>query len=154
KKHITATWLRSRRFPQLIQAPIQSQWNSNTCLIETNDSNFTPDSPDLCKDDIQYEQNDVESDDERVALANLITNLKLDVDEIKKIQKQLKKANTTLAQELKECKTILAEFVSLWGSLLVSEIVVWLHFRPNMLSLRSIRHLMIVSLTMKNLNVS
>nr|GEX11692.1 copia protein [Tanacetum cinerariifolium] len=51
------------------------------------------------------EQNDVESDDERVVLAIL----KLDIDENKKIQKQLKKANTTLAQELKECKTILAE---------------------------------------------
>nr|GEX27953.1 hypothetical protein [Tanacetum cinerariifolium] len=55
------------------------------------------------------DQNDVESDDERVALANLIANLKLDVDENKNIQKKLKKANTTLAQELKECKTILAE---------------------------------------------
>nr|GEU87098.1 hypothetical protein [Tanacetum cinerariifolium] len=55
------------------------------------------------------EQNDVESDDKRVALANLIANLKLDVDENKKIQKQLKKANTTLAQELKECKAILTE---------------------------------------------
>nr|GEY92173.1 retrotransposon protein, putative, Ty1-copia subclass [Tanacetum cinerariifolium] len=48
-------------------------------------------------------------DDERVALANLIANLKLNVDENKKIQKQLKKANTTLAQELKECKVVLAE---------------------------------------------
>nr|GEV38584.1 retrovirus-related Pol polyprotein from transposon TNT 1-94 [Tanacetum cinerariifolium] len=57
----------------------------------------------------QNDQNDVESDDEHVALANLIANLKLDVDENKKIQKQLKKANTTLAQELKECKTIPAE---------------------------------------------
>nr|GFA07302.1 hypothetical protein [Tanacetum cinerariifolium] len=57
----------------------------------------------------QNNQNDVENDDERVALANLIANLKLDVDENKRIQKQLKKANTTLAQELKECKTILAE---------------------------------------------
>nr|GEZ00472.1 hypothetical protein [Tanacetum cinerariifolium] len=57
----------------------------------------------LCK---QAEQ---DSDDERVALANLIANLKLDFDENKKIQKQLKKANTTLAQELKECKAILAE---------------------------------------------
>nr|GEY16121.1 hypothetical protein [Tanacetum cinerariifolium] len=55
------------------------------------------------------DQNDVESDDELVALANLIANLKLDVNENKKIQKQLNKANTTLAQELKECKTILAE---------------------------------------------
>nr|GFA24040.1 hypothetical protein [Tanacetum cinerariifolium] len=53
----------------------------------------------------QNEENDVESDDERVALANL----KLDVDENKKIQKQLKKANTTLAQELKECKAILTK---------------------------------------------
>nr|GEZ80906.1 hypothetical protein [Tanacetum cinerariifolium] len=75
----------------------------------TNDSNVTPDSPDMCEDDIQNEQNDVESDDERVALANLIANLKLDVDENKKIQKQLKKENTTLAQELKECKAILAK---------------------------------------------
>nr|GEY94749.1 retrovirus-related Pol polyprotein from transposon TNT 1-94 [Tanacetum cinerariifolium] len=57
----------------------------------------------------QNDQNDVESDDERVALANLIANLKLDVDENKKIQKQLKKANTTLAQELSECKAILAK---------------------------------------------
>nr|GEV29799.1 hypothetical protein [Tanacetum cinerariifolium] len=35
----------------------------------------------------QNEQNNVESDDERVVLANLIANLKLDVDENKKIQK-------------------------------------------------------------------
>nr|GEU42943.1 copia protein [Tanacetum cinerariifolium] len=81
-KHITATWKRSR---------------SNTCLVETDDSNVIPDSPDMCEDDIQNDQNDVESNDERVALANL----KLDVDENKKIQNKLKKANTTLAQELK-----------------------------------------------------
>nr|GEV00319.1 hypothetical protein [Tanacetum cinerariifolium] len=77
--------------------------------VEQDDSNVTPDSPDMCEDDSQNEQNDVESDDEHDALANLIANLKLDVDENKKIQKQLKKANTTLSQELKECKTILAE---------------------------------------------
>nr|GEW79659.1 hypothetical protein [Tanacetum cinerariifolium] len=76
-----------------------------TCLVETNDSNVILDSPDMCDDDIHNDQNDVESDDEHVALANL----KLDVDVNKNIQKQLKKANTTLAQELKECKTILAE---------------------------------------------
>nr|GFC69503.1 hypothetical protein [Tanacetum cinerariifolium] len=50
-----------------------------------------PDSPDMCKDDIQNEQNDVDSDDERVTLVNLVANLKLDVDENKKTQKQLKK---------------------------------------------------------------
>nr|GEZ25912.1 hypothetical protein [Tanacetum cinerariifolium] len=86
----------------------QSESISNTCIVETDDSNVILDSPDMC-DDIHNDQNDVESDNERVALANLIANLKLDDDENKKIQKQLKKANTTLAQELKECKTILAE---------------------------------------------
>nr|GEV03471.1 retrovirus-related Pol polyprotein from transposon TNT 1-94 [Tanacetum cinerariifolium] len=50
---------------------------SNTCLVETDDSNVIPDSPDMCEDDIQNNQNDVESDDERVVLANLIANLKL-----------------------------------------------------------------------------
>nr|GEU74737.1 hypothetical protein [Tanacetum cinerariifolium] len=57
----------------------------------------------------ETDQNDVESDDECVALATLIANLKINVDENKKIQKKLKKENTTLAQEQKECKTILAE---------------------------------------------
>nr|GEU63159.1 retrotransposon protein, putative, unclassified [Tanacetum cinerariifolium] len=46
---------------------------------------------------------------ERVALANLIANLKLDVNKNKNIQKQLKKANASLAHELKECKSILVE---------------------------------------------
>nr|GEZ26428.1 hypothetical protein [Tanacetum cinerariifolium] len=96
-------------FSNHLQHSEQYESVSNTCLMETNDSNVTPDSPDMCEDDIHNEQNDVDNDNERVALANLIANLKLDVDENKKIQKQLKKSNTTLAQELKECKTILAE---------------------------------------------
>nr|GEX04548.1 uncharacterized mitochondrial protein AtMg00810-like [Tanacetum cinerariifolium] len=82
---------------------------SNTRVMEKVDSNVIPDSPNMCDDDIQTDQNAVECDDERVALANLIANLKLDVDENKKIQKQLKKANTTLAYELTECKSILAK---------------------------------------------
>ncbi|GJX58878.1 hypothetical protein Tco_0290268 [Tanacetum coccineum] len=72
-------------FANDIQLFDQSESISNTCVVET------------------------ECDDERVALANLIANLKLDVDENKKIQKQLKKANATLTQELTECKSILAE---------------------------------------------
>nr|GEU45714.1 hypothetical protein [Tanacetum cinerariifolium] len=96
-------------FANYLQHSEQSESVSNTCLLETDDSNVIPGSPDMCDDDIQNDQNNVESDDEHVALANLISNLKLDVDENKKIQKQLKKANTTLAQELKECKTILAK---------------------------------------------
>nr|GEW39677.1 hypothetical protein [Tanacetum cinerariifolium] len=58
----------------------QSEYVSNTCLVETDDSNVIPDSPDICDNDIQNNQNDVESDDERVSLANLITNLKLDTE--------------------------------------------------------------------------
>nr|GEU61948.1 retrovirus-related Pol polyprotein from transposon TNT 1-94 [Tanacetum cinerariifolium] len=92
-------------FANYLQHSEQSESVSNTCLVETDDSNVTPDSPDMCED----EQNDVDTDDERVALVNLIANLKLDVDENKKIRKQIKNANTTLAQELKECKTILAK---------------------------------------------
>nr|GEX17660.1 hypothetical protein [Tanacetum cinerariifolium] len=84
-------------FANDLQHSEQSESISNTCLVETNDSNVISNSPDMFNDDIQNEQNDVESDDERVTLANLIANLKLDVDENKKIQKQLKKANTTLA---------------------------------------------------------
>ncbi|GJT48943.1 retrovirus-related pol polyprotein from transposon TNT 1-94 [Tanacetum coccineum] len=85
-------------------AKIQEVHNADSCTdaepltVETGDSNVIPDSPDMCDNDIQDDQNAVECDDERVALANL----KLDVDENKKIQKQLKKANATLTQELTE----------------------------------------------------
>nr|GEU97127.1 hypothetical protein [Tanacetum cinerariifolium] len=51
---------------------------SNTCVVENVDNNVIPDSPDMCDNDIQTDQNDVECDDERVMLANLIANLKLD----------------------------------------------------------------------------
>ncbi|GJY89413.1 retrovirus-related pol polyprotein from transposon TNT 1-94 [Tanacetum coccineum] len=87
-------------FANDIQHFDQSKSISNTFVVETDDSNVIPDSPDMCDNDIQDDQNDVECDDERVALANLIANLKLDVDENKKIQKQLKKANATLTQDL------------------------------------------------------
>nr|GEU93334.1 hypothetical protein [Tanacetum cinerariifolium] len=84
----------------------QSESTSNTCLVEKDDSDDTLDSPDMCEHDIHTDQN---AEDERDALANLIANLKLDVDENKKIQKKLKKANTSLAHELEHCKSILVE---------------------------------------------
>ncbi|GJY21741.1 hypothetical protein Tco_0394307 [Tanacetum coccineum] len=49
---------------------------SNTCVVKKVDSNVIPNSPDMCVNDIQFDQN---AEDERVALANLIPNLKLDV---------------------------------------------------------------------------
>ncbi|GKD20166.1 hypothetical protein Tco_1221869, partial [Tanacetum coccineum] len=82
---------------------------NNTCVVEKVDSNVILDSPDMCNNDNQAGQNAKACDDERVALANLITNLKLNIDENKKIQNQLKKANASLIQELKECKTTLKE---------------------------------------------
>ncbi|GJX08727.1 hypothetical protein Tco_0196659 [Tanacetum coccineum] len=82
---------------------------NNTRVVEKVDSNAIPDSPDMCDNDIQTDQNDEECDDERVALANLIANLTLYTEENKKILKQLKKANASLTQELKECKSNLEE---------------------------------------------
>ncbi|GJZ69139.1 hypothetical protein Tco_0632689 [Tanacetum coccineum] len=103
-------------FANVRQHSEQPKSTSNTCLVEKDDSNVTPDSLDMCDNDIQTDQN---AKDERVVLANLITNLKLDVDENNKIQKQLKKANVSLTHELKECKSILArKLVKLWGSLI------------------------------------
>nr|GFC46388.1 hypothetical protein [Tanacetum cinerariifolium] len=51
-------------FANDLQHSEQSESVSNKCLMETNDSNVFPDSPDMCDDDIQNDQNDVESDDE------------------------------------------------------------------------------------------
>ncbi|GJU93189.1 hypothetical protein Tco_1317945 [Tanacetum coccineum] len=93
-------------FANVRQHSEQPESTINTCLVETDDSNVIPDSPDMCDNDIQTDQN---AKDEHAPLANLIANLKLDVDENKKIQKQLKKANASLAHEWKECKSILAK---------------------------------------------
>ncbi|GJV84401.1 hypothetical protein Tco_1524299 [Tanacetum coccineum] len=94
-----------------------SHWNSNTCVVENVDSNVIPDSPDMCDNDIQTDQN---AEDERVALANLIANLTLDTEENKKILKKLKKANASLTQELKECKSNLEESNTTRGSCLIA----------------------------------
>nr|GEV75446.1 Gag-Pol polyprotein [Tanacetum cinerariifolium] len=54
-------------FANALQHFKQSESVSNTCLVEMDDSNVTPDSPDMCEDDIQNDQNDVESDDEQTS---------------------------------------------------------------------------------------
>ncbi|GJR55942.1 hypothetical protein Tco_1406463 [Tanacetum coccineum] len=61
---------------------------NDTYIVENNDSNVIPNTSNICDNDDQADQNDEEYDDERVALANLIANLKLDIDENKNIQKQ------------------------------------------------------------------
>ncbi|GJZ32830.1 retrovirus-related pol polyprotein from transposon TNT 1-94 [Tanacetum coccineum] len=82
---------------------------NDTYVLEKDDSNVIPDSSNICTNDNQVDQNATESVDERVALANLIANLTLDTEENKTVLKQLKKANASLTQELKECKTNLDE---------------------------------------------
>ncbi|GJW31016.1 hypothetical protein Tco_0047891 [Tanacetum coccineum] len=63
---------RYNMFVNEIQHSEQFKSISNTCVVETGDSNVIPDSSDMCDNDIQNDQNAVECDDERVALANLI----------------------------------------------------------------------------------
>ncbi|GKG42440.1 hypothetical protein Tco_0476738, partial [Tanacetum coccineum] len=53
--------------------------------VLTTDSGIITNSPDMCNNDIQTGQNAEECDDERVALAKLIANLTLDIEENKKI---------------------------------------------------------------------
>ncbi|GJY77193.1 retrovirus-related pol polyprotein from transposon TNT 1-94 [Tanacetum coccineum] len=70
-------------------------------IMEKDNSNGILDSSNMCDNDNQDDKNAEECDDERAALANLIANLTLNTEENKKILKQLKKANASLAQELK-----------------------------------------------------
>ncbi|GJS98481.1 integrase, catalytic region, zinc finger, CCHC-type containing protein [Tanacetum coccineum] len=68
-----------------IQEVPASNLGTDTEPLEQVDSNVIPDSLDMCDNDIQADQNAVECYDERATLDNLIANLKLDVDENKKI---------------------------------------------------------------------
>ncbi|GJR38796.1 hypothetical protein Tco_1214480 [Tanacetum coccineum] len=90
---------------------------TNTEPLEQGDSNTIPDSPYMCDNDIQTDQN---AQDERAVLANLIANLTLDTEENKNILKQLRKANASLTQELKECKSNLEEFNTTRDSCLIA----------------------------------
>nr|GEX73610.1 helicase [Tanacetum cinerariifolium] len=64
------------------------------------------------------EQNAKECDDERTALANSIANLTLDIEENKKILKQLKKTNASLSQELKSANLLLRRLLELLRSIM------------------------------------
>ncbi|GJW63887.1 hypothetical protein Tco_0115771 [Tanacetum coccineum] len=113
----------------------------------------------MCDNDIPNDQNVVEYDDERVVLANLIANLKLDIDENKKIQKQLKKANASLTQELTECKSILAETSRTLGES-IKNLSIWVkhskdHFRaPTAHDMEILIKTCLMSLALKTRNDS
>nr|GEW37765.1 ribonuclease H-like domain-containing protein [Tanacetum cinerariifolium] len=74
---------------EIDEKELEAHYSYMAKIQEVSTADTCTDSEPLEKND----QNNVESDDEHVVLANL----KLDVDENKKIQNQLKKANTTLA---------------------------------------------------------
>ncbi|GJY22185.1 hypothetical protein Tco_0394751 [Tanacetum coccineum] len=91
--------------------PLEQQPKSinDTYVVETIDSNVILNSSDMCDNKGKDDQNSEDHEDERVVLANLITNLKLNYNENKKIQKKLKKANASVTHELNECKYALKE---------------------------------------------
>ncbi|GJU19363.1 hypothetical protein Tco_1152705 [Tanacetum coccineum] len=70
-------------FMAKIQEVLTAESGYDVEPLEKVDSNVIPDSLDMCDKDNQTDQNAEECDDERVVLANLIANLKLDNDEKK-----------------------------------------------------------------------
>ncbi|GJW12371.1 hypothetical protein Tco_1578198 [Tanacetum coccineum] len=77
---------------------------NNIYVVEKVDGNIIPDLTDMCDNERKDDQNAEELEDEHVLLASLIANIKLNVDENKKIKKQLMKANMSLTQELDKHK--------------------------------------------------
>nr|GEV33971.1 hypothetical protein [Tanacetum cinerariifolium] len=85
---------------------------NDTSLMEKADSNTTPNSSDMYTNEFKDDQNDDNEDDnedEHVMLGNLIANLNLILMRTKRFKSNLRNVDTTLTQELKECKSILAE---------------------------------------------
>ncbi|GKB34529.1 hypothetical protein Tco_0879471 [Tanacetum coccineum] len=79
--------------------PEQPESINDTYVVEKDDNNITPDSLDICTVEGKVDQNTAQ-EEEHALLASLIENMKLEIDESKKINKDLKKANTSLTNEL------------------------------------------------------
>nr|GEU92175.1 hypothetical protein [Tanacetum cinerariifolium] len=105
-----------------LQHSEQSESISNTCLLETDDSNVILDSPNICEDDIQNEQNDVKSDDERVALASLKLDTQNDsfifVHELKQEMHADLKYVESLEKEIDELESDKAGFSNMYDTIL------------------------------------
>ncbi|GKE27009.1 hypothetical protein Tco_1442393 [Tanacetum coccineum] len=63
----------------------QPKYLNDTSLMEKVDSNTTLDSSDMCNNEFEDDHNADDHKDERVVLANLTVNLKLNIDENKQI---------------------------------------------------------------------
>ncbi|GJU06192.1 hypothetical protein Tco_1122622 [Tanacetum coccineum] len=99
----------SERQLQIQQCKVQEVQSSITSSGDETSSGIVSDETRGSIIGSTVDQNAAECVDERAALANLIANLTLDTEENKTVLKQLKKANASLTQELKECKTNLDE---------------------------------------------
>ncbi|GKB28577.1 hypothetical protein Tco_0867978 [Tanacetum coccineum] len=77
---------------------------NDTCMVETVDSNVILGSSGMYDNEGHADQNTKNPRDEHVFLASFIANFKLDLDKNKKSQRQLKKANTPITQELNKSK--------------------------------------------------
>ncbi|GJW01210.1 hypothetical protein Tco_1556461 [Tanacetum coccineum] len=119
---------------------------NDTSLMEKVDSNTTPDSSDMCNNAIEADQYADDHEDEHVVLANLIANLKLDTNENKNIQKQLKKVNATLTHELMSANLLLRSHITF-------EIDAEVHFMTKILSLRSTKSIKTLNLKKKRYNI-
>ncbi|GKB77930.1 hypothetical protein Tco_0944825 [Tanacetum coccineum] len=73
----------------------------------SKEKNVTPDSSDMCDNEGHADQNAEDPKDERVMLASLIANFKLDLDENKKSQRQLKKETLLSPKSLTKPNKIL-----------------------------------------------
>ncbi|GKF70232.1 hypothetical protein Tco_0203289, partial [Tanacetum coccineum] len=71
---------------------------NDTYVLEKDDSNFIPDSSNICTNDNQVDQNTAECVDERAALANLIANLTLDTEE--RCKTNLDETNSALGEAI------------------------------------------------------
>nr|GEU46692.1 Gag-Pol polyprotein [Tanacetum cinerariifolium] len=102
-------------FTNGLQHSEQSESVSNTCLVETNDSNVIPDSLDMCEDDIQNDQNDVESDDELETNDSNVIPDSLDMceDDIQNDQNDVESDDEQTSKSL-------GESISVWDSCLVA----------------------------------
>ncbi|GJV16457.1 hypothetical protein Tco_1361780 [Tanacetum coccineum] len=81
---------------EIDEQELEAHYNYMAKILEVPTADSGTDTEPLEKID----QNAEECDNELVALDNIIANLKLNIHENKMIQKQLKKANASLSQEL------------------------------------------------------
>ncbi|GJS30696.1 hypothetical protein Tco_0491316 [Tanacetum coccineum] len=104
KQELEAHYMYMAKIQEVLTHFEQPESINDTYVVETVDSNVIPDSSYMCDNEGTTDQNVDEPENECVLLASLIANFKLDLDENKKSQKQLKKANTSLTHELDKSK--------------------------------------------------